>query len=276
MLAISARPLTGALSGQLGLDGGQAGVALIVVRDRTEELLRQRAERDFVANAAHEMRNPVAAIRAAVDALEAGAKDDPDARTHFLDALAHESQRLGRLLRALLMLARAEAAAGTIATLTDAPIRPVLDRLAAGQPEVRVTCDPPRLVARCEPDLLEQALSALLSNALRHTATAVQLDARLDDAGVVTISVTDDGSGIPPTERAHVFERFYRGSNAAGEGAGLGLSIARRLVAAQGGTLSLAEAPAGAGGTRFLIRLPAGPTPLVDEVDAGAAATLGA
>lgn len=252
ILGVSARPLDPSPAGE--------GVRLIVVSDRTDQLLRQRAERDFVANAAHEMRNPVAAIRAATEALQAGAKDDPVARERFLGALGHESERLGRLLRALLMLARAEAAAGTAASDTQVvAVGPLLDVVATGIDGVVVDCDPPDLTAHCEPEMLEQALSALLANAHRHARTRVSLSATPDGGGAaVAITVSDDGDGIPAAERAHVFERFYRGSNAAGEGAGLGLSIARRLIAAQGGTIGLADPPEGESGARFVVRLPAG------------------
>ncbi len=83
--------------------------ALLVVRDRTEELRRDQAEREFVSNAAHELRNPIAGMSGAIEVLRSGAKDDPEARDHFLDRLATDVDRVSRLTRALLTLARMEA-----------------------------------------------------------------------------------------------------------------------------------------------------------------------
>ena len=82
---------------------------LVVVRDRTEELRREVAEREFVSNAAHELRNPIAGISGAIEVLRAGAKDDPEAREHFLARLAEDAERISRLTQSLLTLARMEA-----------------------------------------------------------------------------------------------------------------------------------------------------------------------
>ena len=82
----------------------------MVVRDRTVELERQEAERDFVSNAAHELRNPLAGISSAIEVLRGGAKDDPEARDRFLDRLGEDAERMTRLTQSLLMLARVEAA----------------------------------------------------------------------------------------------------------------------------------------------------------------------
>ena len=81
---------------------------LAVVRDRTEEMRREFAEADFVSNAAHELRNPLAGISGAIEVLQDGAKDDPEARDHFLERLAEDADRMNRLTRALLTLARVE------------------------------------------------------------------------------------------------------------------------------------------------------------------------
>src|SRR3954451_6256853 len=85
------------------------GSALMVVRDRTEELRREISEREFVSNAAHELRNPIAGLSGAIEVLRAGAKDDPEAREHFLTRLAADADRMTRLTESLLTLARVEA-----------------------------------------------------------------------------------------------------------------------------------------------------------------------
>ena len=104
----------------LSIDGRLYGVqarqvpaehaVLVVVRDRTEELKREQAEAEFVSNAAHELRNPLAGIMSGIEVLQAGAKDDPEARDRFLARLAHDAERMTRLTQSLLTLARAEAA----------------------------------------------------------------------------------------------------------------------------------------------------------------------
>ena len=83
---------------------------MLVVRDRTDELARERAEHEFVSNAAHELRNPLAGISGAIEVLRGGAKDDPEARDRFLGRLADDAERMTRLTQSLLMLARVEAA----------------------------------------------------------------------------------------------------------------------------------------------------------------------
>ena len=85
------------------------GAVLAVVRDRTDELRREIAEREFVSNAAHELRNPIAGISGAIEVLRGGAKDDPEAREHFLERLAQDTDRVSRLTESLLTLARMEA-----------------------------------------------------------------------------------------------------------------------------------------------------------------------
>jgi two-component system phosphate regulon sensor histidine kinase PhoR len=96
---------------------------LLVVRDRTEELKRARAEREFVSNAAHELRNPLAGISGAIEVLRSGAKDDPEARERFLERLAEDAKRMTRLTQSLLLLARVEAVgAGEIAQVVDVSV----------------------------------------------------------------------------------------------------------------------------------------------------------
>src|SRR6476646_6723330 len=94
---------------------------LAVVRDRTEEMRREFAEADFVSNAAHELRNPLAGISGAIEVLQGGAKDDPEAQDHFLDRLAEDAERMNRLTRALLTLARVESLGAGETEVVDVP-----------------------------------------------------------------------------------------------------------------------------------------------------------
>ena len=94
---------------------------LAVVRDRTDEMRREFAEADFVSNAAHELRNPLAGISGAIEVLQSGAKDDPEARDHFLDRLAEDAERMSRLTQALLTLARVESLGAGETEVVDVP-----------------------------------------------------------------------------------------------------------------------------------------------------------
>ncbi len=232
---------------------------LVVVRDRTEEMRRELAEREFVSNAAHELRNPLAGISGAIEVLQAGAKDDPEALDHFLHRLAEDVERMNRLMQSLLTLARVEALPEGEAEVVD--VSSAASDAAAATPvregvEVRLDVEP-GLGAEGDPLLLRQVLIGLLSNAVRHTDSpgTVVLRGRQSDGDIV-IEVIDTGTGIPSDELDRVFERFYRSSGAlAHEGFGLGLAIARRMVQVMGGTIG-ASSQEGHGSV-FWVRLPA-------------------
>jgi signal transduction histidine kinase/HAMP domain-containing protein len=222
--------------------------ALLVVRDRTDELRRDQAEREFISNAAHELRNPIAGMSGAIEVLRSGAKDDPEAREHFLDRLATDVDRVSRLTKALLTLARMEAVGEGEADVVSVDIS-VSEAVTAVEPpaegvELRTEVDPD-LVAKADPVLLRQILIGLLTNAFKHTPApgAVTLRAHLENEegeGRVVIEVDDTGTGIRADEQDRVFDRFYRGSGSLErEGFGLGLAIAKRMVDVMGGEISV-------------------------------------
>jgi len=239
---------------------------LLVVRDRTEELQRERAEAEFVSNAAHELRNPLAGIMGSIEVLRGGAKDDPEARDRFLTRLAVDAERMTRLTQSLLTLARVEAAgAHDPAQVVDVSVAAAeaLDAISAPDGvELRSEVEPD-LVAEGEPVLLRQVLIGLLTNACTHTQArgTVTLRASRGERSTVTIEVEDTGKGIPAEEQDRVFERFYRGSGTLeGEGFGLGLPIAKRMVDVMGGEIGLRSEPGA--GSIFWVRLRAAtPTP---------------
>jgi signal transduction histidine kinase/HAMP domain-containing protein len=234
------------------------GAVLAVVRDRTEELRREVAEREFVSNAAHELRNPIAGISGAIEVLRAGAKDEPDAREHFLGRLSEDAERISRLTESLLTLARMEAVGSGGTEVLDVAI--VIDEAteAVIAPDgVEVVFDiGPDVVGQGDRVLLRQVLIGLLTNAFKNTPPPgkVTIRARRRPAGEVTVEIADTGSGIAPEEVDRIFERFYRGSGSLEqEGFGLGLSIARRMVDVMGGEIGV-ESVEGQGAT-FWIRL---------------------
>ena len=250
LLSLSAGPAVDA--------GGQVVACICLVHDVTDRELRERAQRDFVTNAAHELQTPLTAIMAATEVLQSGAKEVPGERDRFLGHIEAECERLGRLVRALLVLARAQVA-GETAPQAPVPLRPLLDDVAlslrpAKGIEVRVRCAD-GLAALGTPELLSQALVNLGANAAKHTRHGwIRLGAARRN-GRVAIEVADTGPGLPPGVEERAFERFFRGGRRDREGFGLGLAIVREVVAAMGGTVEVRSPRRG--GTVATIELPA-------------------
>jgi two-component system sensor histidine kinase VicK len=232
---------------------------LAVVRDRTEEMRREFAEADFVSNAAHELRNPLAGISGAIEVLQGGAKDDPEARDHFLARLAEDAERMGRLTQSLLTLARVEALGAGEAEIVDVPVavRDVAEAVEAPVGIRLVVEVEPDLAAKGDPTLLRQVMIGLVTNAFKNTPPPgrVTVRGRHDGETEVVLEVIDTGTGIPAEEIERVFERFYRRTESRKqEGFGLGLAIARRMVDVMGGEIG-ATSEEGQGST-FFVRLP--------------------
>jgi signal transduction histidine kinase/HAMP domain-containing protein len=232
--------------------------AILVITDISERERRERAEREFVANAAHELRTPLTTIRGAVDALQSGAKDVPRDRDRFLDHIDREAARLSRLAQSLLVLARAQT---DQQALDQQPVelRALLEEIAAGaltKPgvELRIDC-PAGLTIFADRNLAEQFAFNLVQNAARHTEDGrIRISASIVGKRV-HIDVEDTGAGIAPEERDRVFDRFYRGNGRDPDGFGLGLAIVRQAVRALGGTVEIESVPGV--GTTAHVTLPA-------------------
>jgi PAS domain S-box-containing protein len=230
-------------------------LVLVTAREVTE---RMRAEREFVANAAHELLTPLAAMHAAIDVLQSGAKEVPADRDAFLDDLEHEVNRLGRLAHALLLLARVQAT-GEAPHLDAVAVSPLVHEIAetlrAGtEVAVDVVCGDDVAVL-AERGLLERALANLAENAASHTLRGcIVLAAQLGRDGLVEIEVRDTGTGMAPAEQARAFERFYR-MGTPGAGFGLGLAIVREVVRVLDGSVEIESEPGV--GTSVRLRLPA-------------------
>jgi len=239
-------PASGELK-RLAADLDQLGAALRGMR-------RTRAE--FVATVAHDLRAPLQVVHLAAERLERRAADVPEAEA--ARAIVRECRALAALADDLLVLGESDAVELVVDRgRVDLPrlLEEVRARAEATNPEVvvRVRC----AVAEIEGDArrLGQLLTNLAVNAARHTPTggSVLLEARRVEGGAVELIVEDDGPGIDPALAAIVMEPF-RGDRVEGGAAGLGLTIARRLVTAHGGLLRLVPRPEG--GTRAIASLP--------------------
>lgn len=214
---------------------------------------RSRYLRDFAAAVSHEFKTPLAGIQGAVELLQDHDDMEPERRRRFLDNIAADGRRLSALVTRLMDLARADMArpeAGVSADLSSA----VLKAIDARSPSLDVTTQwSDELPAVAVPEAtLEMVVSTLLENSRQAGAKRVVVSAREDDDCVV-LSLSDDGPGIPEADRLRIFEPFFTTRREQG-GAGLGLSIARALLAASKASLELGQATEG---TVFEMRLPA-------------------
>ncbi|MDG4831620.1 ATP-binding protein [Solwaraspora sp. WMMD1047] len=247
-------------------------VTLNGMLDRLEGA-RQR-QRAFVADAAHELRSPLANMRIQLEVAQRLA-DQTDWSAVAEDLLA-DNRRLSRLVDDLLLLARADdAPTGRRSAAAPVELADLLAGVAAGYPADRLRVAPPAapLWTTGEPEELRRVLANLVDNGLRHAAEEVVLAAEPapDGSGDHLVTVTDDGPGIAVEDRDRVFDRFTRlddGRARDGGGAGLGLAIVRELVRRQGGEVRLRDARPGADrpGLRVEVRLP-GYDPAADPSD---------
>jgi PAS domain S-box-containing protein len=237
---------------------GEVVSCVVVFRDVTDREQREQAEREFVANAAHELQTPLAAIASAAEVLQAGAKENERDRDLFLAHIEAEAERLARLVRSLLLLAQVQT--GKVAPSGETiRLRPLLADIAgrirpAKLVKVEVRC-PSRLSTATDRELLEQALVNVAGNAAKYTERGKIVLSAARENGAVVLEVRDTGPGIPPEERELVRRRFTRGEARDRTGFGLGLAIADQAARALGGRLEL-DSPAGGTGTVARIVLP--------------------
>jgi signal transduction histidine kinase len=233
------------------------GQTLNAMLERIDAALAR--ERAFVADAGHELRTPVAILKAEIELALAGDRSPQELRAALASA-REETDRLARLADDLLVLARADEGGLPIHPEPVAAIEvleAVAARFAARAAEegrsVEVDAEPgATLIA--DRLRVEQAVTNRVDNALRHGAGPVVVRARrAGDA--IELSVEDAGHGVPPGDAEEVFGRFVRGASADGQGAGLGLAIVRAIARAHGGDARLDATP---GGAAAVISLPAG------------------
>ena len=236
---------------------------MVIIQDRTEALRLEEARREFVANVSHELRTPLASIKAAVEALQAGAVDDRDLASDFLHRINVEVDELTDMVQRLMDLARIETGRARfvkepleLGTL----IEDTVDRLRpqAQRKDLTVTVEvpaglPPVMADRSS---VSEVLINIVGNAIKFTPAggAIGLTVRPSEAEL-EVNVRDNGVGIASEHMPYIFQRFYKGDRSrSSEGIGLGLALATHLVQAQGGRI-WAESEPGAGAT-FHFTLP--------------------
>lgn len=243
--------------------GGTSG-AVLLLADVTEATRIEDAQRRFVADASHELRTPIAALKGMLELLDDGAKDVPEVRDDFISTMQNEVERLGRLVADMLTLAQLDA--GSL-RLTLNP-EPAVALIASVTRVMQGLADPAGVTLSMEADdglcvladrdRIVQVLLSLTDNAVKHSSAGgtVHLAASATASGV-RFAVADDGPGIAPDELPRVFERFYQvdAARTSGSGTGLGLAIAKEIIEAHGATI---EASSALGeGTTFSFVLPA-------------------
>ena len=209
-------------------------------------------ERRFSQEASHELRTPLTAIRGRLERLLAEGSLTPAQADHVSRAL-REVDGLSALVDALLLLARSESA-----PLPQSPVNLCdLARAEAARQAASVEA-PDEILVRGSEELLERAIGNLVENARKFAGAKARVRVRAFRNGAsATVSVADDGPGIPEAERASVFERFYRATQTrqSTEGVGLGLAVARAIVLRHKGTLDIGKSDLG--GAEFRIVIPA-------------------
>ena len=247
---------------------GRVGQAFNHMLDNVEGALaaRHRSEtkvRQFVADASHELRNPLASIRGYAELTRRERQELPSVTAHALSRIESESDRMSALVEDLLLLARLDAGPTLDlqqTDLTEIVLNAVSDARAAGsEHEWALELPEEAVTARADAHRLHQVVVNLLANARTHTPPGTRVETSLRREGPwAVISVTDNGPGVPPEIRDTVFERFTRAdaSRVRREGAsstGLGLAIVAAVVGAHGGRVELHSVP---GRTTFTVRVP--------------------
>jgi signal transduction histidine kinase len=221
------------------------------------QLAEETARKELVAHVSHDLRTPVAIIRGHAEGLRDGVASTAAMRDRYLGAILERARELEALIELLFDYARIDlgGARGRIRSLALGPFLCALrDSMSRSFPEVSITIDfgdgpgsePP--VVAADPDLARRAIANLVDNSVKHggrPSVAIEWKTRTAP-GIVELSVSDDGAGVPEADLPRLFEPFFRGDRArARGGTGLGLAIVRKIMEAQGGGARASRAKAG-------------------------------
>lgn len=274
-LTVARRP-GGALDEHLlGACAGQ--IAIAVERARLDEVVKDarlasevnQLRAALFSSVTHDLRTPLASIKASVTSLLGGGVRDPKQERELLQTVLEETDRLNRLVGNIVDLARIRAGAlapakelGSVEEVLESVLHRLGPQLVAVS--VRTLVRPGLPDVMMDPVQIDQVLTNLLENAARFSPPGGEIRVVLAPwRDGVQIRVSDQGSGVLPEERELVFEPFYRGRSAGGRGSGLGLAIARAIVLAHGGRIRMEGSPAG--GASVVVELPADAPPVPQE-----------
>ena len=250
---------------ELGAAFNAMAARLELAFQRQREL--EEARQGLIAAVSHDLRTPLASLRVMVEAINDGVARDPETIQRYIAAMERETVSLGRLIDDLFEMARLDAGQiqlrlepSPISMLVQGTVETMAAQAARQRIALRTFVDrsvPPVLI---DPDRIQRVLYNLLQNAIRHTPADGSVFVEVYDRGPdVLISVRDTGEGILPDDLPHVFDRFYRGDKARSRdgqaGAGLGLSIARRLIETHGGRIWVVQPPDGGSVFSFTLRM---------------------
>jgi two-component system, OmpR family, sensor histidine kinase ResE len=224
--------------------------AVAVVRDMTEERKLDKMREDFIANVSHELRTPISMMQGYSEAIVDDIAQTDEEKKEMAKVIYDESLRMGRLVNELLDLARMEAG-HILLNVESVEINPYVNRiirkfhgLAKEKGiELSVQFDSEERDFRFDPDRIEQVLTNLIDNAIRHVpdSASVVISGRTDEKGLY-LEVSDQGPGIPEEDLPFLFERFYKGDKSRTRGisgTGLGLAIAKNIIDAHRGNISV-------------------------------------
>lgn len=236
----------------VGLPGPTPAGAIVVASDISQLRRLEQVRQEFVANASHELKTPLASIKACVETLLDGALDDAEIRVRFLQMINEQSERLDKLVRDLLALTRIESQERP-PVLHPIVLSEIVELCVnrhqqyAERKEMRLVTLPPAANVRvlADEESLEQVLDNLIDNAIKYTNSGGTITVRwAAEADRCRIEVEDTGIGIPQAHLPRIFERFYRVDRARSRelgGTGLGLSIVKHLVQIMGGTVAVSS-----------------------------------
>jgi signal transduction histidine kinase len=258
---------------QITLFTGAFGLLIVVIGAgiiTTYRLMRRETEMsrlkaDFVANVSHDLKTPLSVIRMFGETLEMGRVTEEAQRRQYYHVITRESERLSRLIENVLDFSRIESGRRRY-DLAPAPVEPLIRETldAFSYPltqhgfTVTVTVAPDLPEVRMDGDAIGQALANLVDNAIKYAGDrkAITIEAGLAD-GRLTLSVADEGIGIPEPEQARIFEKFYRVGRSETQGrrgSGVGLALVRHVARAHGGQVTVSSTPGQ--GSRFTLWLP--------------------
>ena len=224
--------------------------AVAVVRDMTEERKMDKLREDFIANVSHELRTPISMMQGYSEAIVDDIAQTDEEKKEMARVIYDESLRMGRLVNELLDLARMEAG-HILLSVESIEVEPYLNRIIRKfhglakekEIELSVQFEADEQFFRFDPDRIEQVLTNLIDNAIRHVpeSASVLISGRTDERGLY-IEVSDQGPGIPEEDLPFLFERFYKADKSrtrGRSGTGLGLAIAKNIIDAHRGNISV-------------------------------------